>query len=130
MVDYNRAFSDQMKRKPFRPAGPEKGSEVKPGGYESVDRFLRRCGTPKTREIYAFTLGTYLAFLRSKGVELTPDELVKDNLVCVFNSDATDVRTKRRHTDYLDEFVNVHLAEGGYLEAAWPRSSLFMVLSA
>jgi hypothetical protein len=38
-----------------------------------------------------------------EGVSLTPDGLVQDNLLCVYKSDPTDVRTKRRHTDWLTE---------------------------
>ena len=44
---------------------------------------------------------------------MDPDELVKDNLECVYNSSPTDVKTKRRHTDWLDEYVNDYLLNRG-----------------
>ena len=56
----------------------------------------------------------YFRWLREKGIALTPDELVQDNLVCVFKSDPTDTITKRKHTTWLLEYVNVYMKEEGY----------------
>jgi len=44
---------------------------------------------------------------------MDPDELVRENLVCVYDSSPTDVKTKRRRTDWLDEYVNDHLLNKG-----------------
>lgn len=53
----------------------------------------------------------YFVWLREKGVALTPDQLIEDNLRCVFESAPTDVARKRKHTDWLDEYVNYRLLE-------------------
>jgi hypothetical protein len=84
------------------------------GGHESVRRFMRKISKPATRYAYLSMLSQYMAWLReAKQVSMDPDELVKDNLECVYNSPATDVRTKRRHTDWLDEYVNDYLLSRG-----------------
>jgi integrase len=44
---------------------------------------------------------------------MTPDQLLKDNLECVFNSGATDVITKRKHLDWLDSYINRHMVDRG-----------------
>jgi hypothetical protein len=49
----------------------------------------------------------------SKGVRLTPDELLTDNLRCQANADPTDIKTRKRHTHWLDEYVNSLLLERG-----------------
>ncbi len=41
------------------------------------------------------------------------DELIKDNLTCVYESKATDVETKRKHTDLLLQYTNTYLVEKG-----------------
>lgn len=79
----------------------------------AVMRLLDSYGKLRTKRGYASCLSLYLAWLREKGVTMSPDELVTDNLVCVFKSDPTDVTTKRRHTDWLADFVNLHLVEKG-----------------
>lgn len=82
------------------------------GSYRSVERFLTGYSKPSVRRVRASHLFQYLTWLKNKkGVTMNPDELVKDNLVCVFKSDPTDVATKRRHTDFLNDFVNVWLLE-------------------
>ena len=45
---------------------------------------------------------------------MTPDQLVQDNLVCVFKSDPTDTTTKRKHTDWLLEYVNQYMRDKKY----------------
>lgn len=79
------------------------------GPSEAVSRWLSKYGSVRTRAAYAVEFVFYLRWLKAKGVKMTPDDLVKDNLVCVFKSDPTDVSTKRKHTDLLNEFVNVYL---------------------
>src|SRR5271167_3500465 len=77
------------------------------GRYESIKRFMRKISKVSTRFCYLLMLDQYFRWLRdAKGVTMDPDGLVKDNLECVYNSAPTDVRTKRRHTDWLDEYVN------------------------
>lgn len=85
------------------------------GRYDSVDRFIRKYGSVRTRKVYLHALLKYLTWLREvQGVKMNPDELAADNLRCVYGSDAQDVRTKRKHTDLLDRFVNEYLvSEGG-----------------
>jgi integrase len=83
------------------------------GPSPSVLRFLNKYGKDNTKRIYAISLVEYLRWLRQKGVNLNPDDLVRDNLRCVYESSATDVQTKRRHTDWLDDYVNRHMMEAG-----------------
>jgi len=40
---------------------------------------------------------------------MDPDEQVMDNLRCIYESKAVDVATKRRHMDWLDQFINDYL---------------------
>ena len=79
------------------------------GRGPAVERFLNKYGKDNLKRIYSIVLALYLRWLKSKGVNFTPDELVLDNLRCIYESAATDVQTKRRHTDWLDEFVNSYL---------------------
>jgi integrase len=84
------------------------------GRYESIKRFMRKISKVSTRFCYLLMLDQYFRWLRdAKGVTMDPDELVKDNLECVYNSAPTDVKTKRRHTDWLDEYVNDYLLNRG-----------------
>ncbi|MGD1055672.1 MAG: hypothetical protein ABR867_06290, partial [Nitrososphaerales archaeon] len=81
------------------------------GGSEAAARYLATYGKTAVKAQNAFRLGRYYRWLRDvKGVTMTLDELVKDNLVCVWKSDPVDVDTKRRHRAWLEEFVNVQLA--------------------
>lgn len=52
-----------------------------------------------------------------KGVKLDPDELILDNLKCVFESAATNTLTKRQHIDWLSEYVNGSMVESGLSES-------------
>ena len=81
------------------------------GDSKAVQRFLNKYGKDTTKRVYSIALALYLRWLRGKGITLSPDELVVDNLRCVYDSPATDVETKRRHMDWLDEYVNRHLVE-------------------
>ncbi len=77
------------------------------GPYESVERFFRKLSKSNTRKAYSHALVLYFRWLRhEKGIELTPDELTKDNLQCVFGSKPVEVEIKRRHTDWMDEYLN------------------------
>jgi integrase len=87
------------------------------GESEAVKRFLTKYGNVRTRAAYSYWLSKYLQWLKDQGITLSPDALIKDNLECVFNSDAVDVRTKRRHTDWLSTFVNEYLIKQGNKEA-------------
>ena len=84
---------------------------------ESVARFLSRYGNIRTKSSYAVHLDLYFRWLKDKGNFRTPDQLILDNLACVFKSDAMDVKTKRRHTDWLGEYVNAYLLEEGRSES-------------
>jgi len=67
-----------------------------------------------TRRGHLGGLARYFDWLRkAKGITLTPDELILDNLRCVFESGATDILRKRRHLDYLDEYINQYLVSKG-----------------
>jgi integrase len=84
------------------------------GRYESIMRFMRKISKVSTRFCYLLMLDQYFRWLRdAKAVTMDPDELVKDNLECVYSSQPTDVRRKRRHTDWLDEYVNDYLLNKG-----------------
>ncbi|MGD0145945.1 MAG: tyrosine-type recombinase/integrase [Nitrososphaerales archaeon] len=84
------------------------------GPYRSVDRFISKYGKPTTKVTYLNQLVLYVRWLRtSKRVSISLDELVTDNLRCVYESKATDVETKRRHTDWLDGYVNRCLVDRG-----------------
>jgi integrase len=79
-----------------------------------VERFLGKYGNLQTKAAYSFALARYFEWLRgSKGISLSPDELLIDNLRCQANADPTDIRTRKRHTLWLDEYVNSLLLERG-----------------
>ena len=81
------------------------------GPSRAMDTLLSKYGNLGTRLTYVYDLSLYFDWLKEKGITMTPEELVKDNLECVFRSDPTDVITKAKHTSWLDEFVNKHLIE-------------------
>jgi len=55
-------------------------------------------------------LNQYLEWLKeAKGVEMSPDDLITHNLRAVYESSATDVKRKRTHTGWLDEYINDYL---------------------
>jgi len=87
------------------------------GNSEAVTRFASKYGIASTKRVYLISLVLYFRWLKSIGVVMTPDELVEENLKCFFDSQPTDVRTKRRHTDWLDGYINRNLVEEGYSEA-------------
>ena len=87
------------------------------GESEAVARWMANYNRPNTRCAYLRGLSRYLAYVSAQGLEMTPDELCRDNLIRVFKSDPTDVLTKRRHTDYLNGCVNVEMLGQGYSDA-------------
>lgn len=97
--------------------GEEERKRREIGPSRAVERLLAKYGSVSTRKNYLVAIALYLRWLRTRGVTMSPDELVRDNLVCVFRSDPTEVEVKRRHTDWLDEFVNGYLVERGYSES-------------
>ena len=86
------------------------------GPSPAVDRFLRKYGNTRTKATYALEVALYLRWLKQRGVAMNPDGLVEDNLKCVFESRPTDVATKRKHTDFLSEYINAYLVERDYSE--------------
>src|SRR5450759_1255471 len=83
------------------------------GKYESIQRFARKYGKLNTCRGYLADLDLYFRWLPSEGVILNPDELIKDNLSCLYGSGPEEVNVKRRHTDLLDRYVNAYLLDGG-----------------
>jgi len=86
---------------------PELGAALrKLGESRAVTKFLNSYGNIRTKA-YCVHLTVYLRWLREEnGVSMSPDELVQDNLICVYESKEVDVDTKRRHPDWLEECVN------------------------
>ena len=83
------------------------------GKYESVDRFARKYGKLTTRREYLCDLDQFFRWLPTVGVTMNPDELIRDNLKCVYGSGPEEVQVKRKHTDLLDRYANVYLIEKG-----------------
>jgi hypothetical protein len=78
--------------------------------YESVRRFISHYGKATSRSTAIFHLKRYLEWLKGeKGIRMNPDELITDNLRCVCESKAVDVATKRKHMDWLGQFINDYL---------------------
>lgn len=88
------------------------------GPSEAVSRFMSRYAKVRTQKAYCTSLLGYLKWMKSmKSVSMTPDELVRDNLRCVYGSAPEDVATKRRHADWLNEYVNVYMISKNASEA-------------
>lgn len=116
------------------------------GSFESVQRFARKYGKPNSLRGYREDLDLYWRHLPTIDPSIqtvtvpykaklqkdekkedgkkhppiqaaNPDALVKDNAVCVYESKADRLK-KRKHTDYLDRYVNVDLIELGVGYAA------------
>ena len=69
--------------------------------------------------LYAKVLEIYFDWLcNEKGIAMTPDEMLKDNLRKVYESQPTDVERKRTHTNWLHEFINVHLVSMGQAQGS------------
>src|SRR5438552_18352214 len=89
------------------------------GKSEAVDHFLSKYGSLRTRSVYAYWLCRFLKWFRAQkdNKAFLLDFLIEDNLLKVFKSDPTDVKTKRFYTDWLHAFVNIHLVKEGRKEA-------------
>lgn len=48
---------------------------------------------------------------------MPPDELVVDNLRCIFESGPVDVETKRKHTDWMNDYINAYLVERDFSDS-------------
>ncbi len=83
------------------------------GKYECVQRFIRKYGKLNTIRGYLADLDLYFRWLPNAGENLNPDELIRDNLRCVYGSAPEEVNVKRKHTDLLDRYANVQLVEKG-----------------
>jgi hypothetical protein len=80
------------------------------GPSEAVAHFVRSYAKVTVQSLYALHLCLYFRWLRNKkGVEMTPDELVRDDLRCIYKSEPEDVATKRRRRALLEEYVNQEL---------------------
>src|SRR5437870_4850857 len=89
------------------------------GPSAAVNRFLSKYGNLRTKANYAVQLHLFLQWLRQdKRIATNPDSLIWDNLACIFKSDPTDVATKRKHTDYLNEYVNDYMLRKGESESS------------
>jgi integrase len=76
------------------------------GESKAVRRFLLGYANVRTQKVYADLLYGYFEHLKSQGINLTPDELLEDNLIAYHRSDALDVCTKRKHSVWLEDYVN------------------------
>ena len=89
------------------------------GDCPSVQRFLNKYGKLSIRATVLFHLERYFRWLReAKGVSMTPDELITDNLRSVYESSAVEVSKKRKHTNLLDEFVNKVMVHRGIADGS------------
>jgi len=81
------------------------------GDSPAVERYISGYGNVRAKQAYALQLALYLRWLKTRGILMTPDALVKDNLRAVFESGPTDIETKRKHTDLLAAYINGYLIE-------------------
>jgi integrase len=80
------------------------------GPSESVERFINAYGKVRSRATYGAHLSHYFEWLRKKkGIVMGPDDLIRDNLVCIYRSEPEDVALKRKHRALLEEYVNVEM---------------------
>ncbi len=79
------------------------------GPSRGVETSLRNYGNVRTRSAYAAELCLYFRWLMERGVTLSPDDLIQDNLRAAFESSPTDVAAKRNHTDLLGDYMNEYL---------------------
>ncbi len=85
------------------------------GRSECVRRFLQCYAKVRVQKVYAFHLLLYFRWLKKNGVNMSPDELVVDNLRCIYRSEPEDVATKRKHRALLEDYLNQEL--GHYSES-------------
>ncbi len=85
---------------------------AKIGPSEAVDRYLRSYGKVRVRAAMSFRLMIYFRWLKTKGLsQLSPDELIIDNLRCIAKAEPEDVATRRRHREWIERFVNEELKD-------------------
>ena len=88
-------------------------------GSKAVNRFAEKYAKIETKRAYLIAVDYYFRWLKTeKKIEMTPDELIKDNLVCVYKSEAIDIETKRKHTDLLSEYINNYTLNLGWKQSA------------
>lgn len=84
------------------------------GPSPAIERFLREYGNPRTKCSYSGHLVLYRRWMKKeKGIEMTPDAMIQDNLRAVFESAPSDVVAKRKWTNLLSEYVNTYLIAKG-----------------
>lgn len=83
----------------------------------AVNSFLEDYPNMHTKLAYVRALAEYFRWLDSQGLVMTPSELLRDNLTCVFNSEATDTATKAKHTRLLKTYINTYLFQKGCADA-------------
>lgn len=88
------------------------------GNDPAVTNFMSKYANSITKALYLANLAQYLRWLRTKGICLTPSEIITDNLVSQFKSDPTDVISKAKHTNLLNEYVNTTMFGKEYSESA------------
>ncbi len=86
------------------------------GKGEAINRLMSTYGDIRTENAHSCHLASYLTWLREKGLTLTPDELIVDNLTSIRRSQPEDVATKRKHRAWLEEYVNVVMVEQDFAE--------------
>jgi integrase len=80
------------------------------GPSECVARYIRSYAKVRVQSLYALHLLLYFRWLRkSREVPMTPDELIVDNLRCIYRSEPEDVATKRKHRVLLEDYLNQEL---------------------
>lgn len=76
------------------------------GPSEAADRFVHCYPKVRIQRLYTFHLWTYFRRLRKKGVEMTSDQLVADNLHCIYRSEPENVAAKKRRGAWLEDYIN------------------------
>ena len=89
------------------------------GRYPSVQKFIATYAKMTTKRAYLYNPAKYFDWLRdAKGITLTPDEMIVDNLRAIFESSAVDVVRKRKHPALCLEYANVYLLSKGTPEGS------------
>jgi hypothetical protein len=81
------------------------------GPSDCVRRFLRCYAKVRVQRVYLMHLLMYFRGLKKNGVGMSPDELVVDNLRCIYRSEPEDVVTKRKHRALLEDYLNQELGQ-------------------
>jgi hypothetical protein len=62
---------------------------------------MRKCNALGTKHQYSNSLMLYLRWLKTKDVTMSPDELIRDHLECLYGSASADVARKTKHKNRL-----------------------------